>query len=98
MKAKTLITLAVAFTLGGFLAQSSTAEEEDRPRERVTKNLHGFSGQVRGVVVKKGDRHFTFRVARVLRVWENNKASKPKDLVGKTVVVSPRWQKSDKGK
>ena len=67
--------------------------------EALPEGLRGFSGQVRGVVVEKGEKNtFTFKVGRVLRVWENNKAEEPESLVGRTVPVGPRWVKGDDGK
>jgi hypothetical protein len=56
--------------------------------------LGGFSGQVRGVVIGKGEHNaVTFKVARVIKVWKNNKATNPKALEGKTWPVAPSWHK-----
>jgi len=61
--------------------------------------VRGFSGQVRGVVVQKGERHtFLFKVGRVLKVWEKNAAKNPEALVGLTITVGPQWVKGDDGK
>ena len=67
--------------------------------EALPEPLRGFSGQVRGVVLKKGEKNvFFFKVGRVLRVWKNNEAASPESLVGRTVPVGPRWIKGDNGK
>lgn len=63
------------------------------------EGLLGFSGQVRGVVVKKREKNvIEFKVGRLIRTWESNKASQPELLVGRTVPVSPRWVQDDDGK
>jgi hypothetical protein len=64
----------------------------------LPEGVRGFSGQVRGVVAEKsGDNAFAFRVARVLQVWKNNKATVPELLGGLTVLVRPRWAQVDGG-
>ena len=66
--------------------------------ETLPEDLRGFSGQVRGVVAAgHDDNSFMFQVARVLKVWENNKAEAPRSLGGRTVRVGPRWTKGDDG-
>ena len=83
----------IVFVLAVFSLRSITGAESSLP-----KDLKGFSGQVRGVVMKKGEKNtFTFKVARVLKVWKNNKAENAKSLAGHTVKVGPRWLKNDKG-
>lgn len=63
------------------------------------EGLVGFSGQVRGIVVKKSEKYdIQFKVGRVIRTWEGNKAEKPERLVGRTVPVGPRWVKNERGK
>jgi hypothetical protein len=48
---------------------------------------------VRGEVLGHTKWHmFFFRVDRVLRVWRNNKAGRPEALVGKIILVHPRWK------
>ena len=71
-------------------------QPEDQPDDGdvLPDGARGFSGQVRGVVVSKGDHDtFGFKVARVLNVWKNNKAEDPESIAGHTVRVSPRRQK-----
>lgn len=64
------------------------------PNESLPEGLRGFSGQVRGVVVNKGEKNsFSFKVSSVLQVWKNNKAKTPESIVGRTIQVSPRWTK-----
>jgi hypothetical protein len=68
-------------------------------KEALPAGLHGFSGQVRGVVVTAArENTFTFKVMRVLRTWENNRAERPELLVSRTVPVGPRWVKGENGK
>jgi len=67
--------------------------------DELPEGLKGFSGQVRGVVKGKGDGNtFAFKVGRVLRVWKNNEAETPRELVGRQVSVGPRWVKGEDGK
>ena len=67
--------------------------------DALPDGVKGFSGRVRGLVTAKGDKNtFTFKVARVLKVWKNNKAEKPEALAGHTVRVGPRWVQGDNGK
>jgi len=67
--------------------------------EGLPEGVKGFSGQVRGVVTARGGKNtFTFKVARVLKVWKNNKAENPEALVGLSVLVRPRWVKRDNGR
>ena len=71
----------------------------DAAEEGLPDGLKGFSGQVRGVVTAKGDRNtFDFKVGRLLRTWKNNKAENPELIVGRTVLVAPRWAKGEDGK
>ncbi len=64
--------------------------------ESLSGGVRGFSGQVRGVVVEKGTKNtFMFKVGRVLRVWDGNKAQNPGALAGRTVWVGPRWVEGD---
>jgi len=88
------LALALVLMVGGL------AFGEGRRPARVTlpEGLRGFSGQVRGVVTARGDGHFLFKVGRVLKVWEGNKARTPQALVGRTVKVGPRWEKTKRGK
>jgi hypothetical protein len=92
--AKQVSWIMVAAAAVVVLAQGKWAAAEALP-----EGLTGFSGQVRGVVVEKGEKGtFAFKVARVLRVWKNNEADTPEALAGRTVPVGPRWQKADGGR
>lgn len=89
------ITISLISATVLFAAAAGHAE----PRQELPKGLKGFSGQVRGVIVEKGERNtFTFKVGRVLRVWKNNKAETPHALINRTIPVGPRWQKNESGK
>ena len=67
--------------------------------DSLPDGVKGFSGRVRGVVTAKGDKNtFTFKVARVLNVWKNNKAKDPEALAGRSVRVGPRWVQGENGK
>lgn len=87
--------IAVVTTIVFYLGIVAAQAQRDEP---LPQGLVGFCGQVRGVVVAKGDRNsFTFKVARVLRVWKNNTAEAPESLVGRTVTVAPRWTQREDG-
>lgn len=79
------------------LACSSTQTmAEDKPSG--PEGLVGFSGQVRGVVVKKRDKNtIDFKVGRILKTWKNNKAKQPEALKGRTVPVGPAWVREGEG-
>ena len=67
--------------------------------DRLPENLRGFSGQVRGVVAARhDDNSFTFKVVRVLKVWDGNEAEEPKSIAGRSLRVGPRWAKGDDGR
>ncbi|MBN1672560.1 MAG: hypothetical protein JXR37_16080 [Kiritimatiellae bacterium] len=90
------VRVAVA---AGMLAGARGFAAEEREGDRLPDSVRGFSGMVRGVVVEKGEGNtFLFKVGRVLRVWEGNKASDPQALVGQIVRVGPNWRKNDRGK
>lgn len=62
------------------------------------EGLVGFSGQVRGVVVKKRDNNvIEFKVGRVIRTWENNQAERPEALKERTIPVGPQWVQEGEG-
>lgn len=52
----------------------------------------GFSGKVSGVVEKVADRGVVFRVARVLEVWDGNRADNPEALNGRVIRITPRTE------
>ena len=60
-----------------------------RAADGVPEGLKGFSGQVQGVVVTKGEGGITFKAGKVVQTWKNNKASNPESLAGQTVQVIP---------
>jgi hypothetical protein len=68
--------------------------QRDRPdgarRPPLPDLAAGFAGMIQGAVVAKFDGGFTFRVARVTREWEHNKARASSSLVGKTVQIDLR--------
>jgi hypothetical protein len=97
MKAKWTLGLAVVVVLGictqnwQAFAEGERHGDGDRPRGNLPypKNVEGFSGQVWGqVVAKKPNGIFTFKVERVKRLWEDNKAADGKALEGKTINVA----------
>ena len=94
MTKRVALALAVA-ALGGGLA---FAEGRREGHTSLPKGVLGFSGQVRGVVTAKGDGHFLFKIGRVVKVWDGNKAATPQALVGQTVRIGPRWEKTERGK
>ena len=87
-----IVVLSAVFVVAAMAVRASADDA-------LPAGVKGFSGRVRGMVAKKGEKNtFTFKVGRVLRVWKNNKAEKPGALVGLTVSVGPRWVKGDDGK
>jgi len=109
MSRKVAVVLAVAVLAGRVsvdydgkqltLSAGETWASADEGERALPEGVRGFSWQVRGVVTAKGDKHvFFFKVARVLRVWEGNKARTPGALAGRTVRVGPRWVKNRHGK
>lgn len=85
--------------LAAVVLASTTFPGSARDQPPGPEGLVGFSGQVRGVVVKKREKNdIEFKVARIIRTWENNKAEEPERLKGRTVPVGPRWVKNESGK
>jgi len=76
----------------------SSAQAEGT-KDDIPESLQGFSGQVRGVVVSKGEKDvLRFKVGRLLRTWKDSKAKDAEAIVGRTVRVIPSWHKGDDGK
>jgi hypothetical protein len=87
------IGLVASMILASGAGKISAADQPPGP-----EGLAGFSGQVRGVVVEKGEKGvITFKVGRVLKTWKNNKAERPEALKGRTVPVGPRWVQEGEG-
>ena len=94
MKKVVSISIVSAIALAWGIAEARTEADESLP-----EGLRGFSGQVRGVVVRKGEKNtFDFNVARVLRILKDNRAEAPESIAGRTVPVGPRWTKGEDGK
>ncbi len=87
-------------TLAAALAAPATADDAQTRAEsakaapaaaelKVPVSVHGFSGEIVGTVVSKNTdgASLVLKVQQVPRVWKNNKAEKPQDLVGRTVPV-----------
>lgn len=75
--------------------------EGDKPKTdkpQIPEGLIGFSGRVRGVIVEKGDKAFYLKVAKILNVWEGNKAKDVELLIGRVVRVEAAWEEGDDGK
>lgn len=86
--------IATALVLASTILQGNAREQPPGP-----EGLVGFSGQVRGVVVKKRERNdIDFKVVRIIQTWKDNKAEQPERLKGRTVPVGPRWVRNEKGK
>jgi hypothetical protein len=66
--------------------------------DNVPDGMKGFSGQVRGVVVAKDEKGFVLKIAKILKLWDGNKAENPESGIGKKLLVTPRWQQGDDGK
>ncbi len=63
-------------------------QEEGDPNVKWPQSVFGFSGEVFGIVLsKRNNGTFTFKVEKVNRIWESNRASRPKDLIGKTINI-----------
>ncbi len=91
---KIALTVAVMFAAGGI----ALAEGRRDARPSLPQDVVGFSGQVRGIVISKGDGVFMFKVGRVLKTWKGSKARKPGALVGMTIKVGPRSEQLKKRK
>ncbi len=101
MKAVRMLAVSALVALAGAAAQQAIGRQElpGQLPKQLPGGLRGFSGRVRGVVKDKGAKHtFSFKVGRVLDVWEGNKAGDPRSIIGHTVSVGPRWVKGDNGK
>lgn len=73
-------------------------KEGDGEPGKLPEGARGFSGMVRGIVVGKKEGVFIFKVARIMKVWEGNKAKNPESLIGKTITIGPGWVKGGDGK
>ncbi|MBN1672559.1 MAG: FecR domain-containing protein [Kiritimatiellae bacterium] len=57
----------------------------------IPEGVRGFFGMVRGeVTAHEPDDHITLRVDRVQRVWRENRASNPRSLEGRMILVGPQ--------
>lgn len=82
-----------ALTLVAGLSGAPDAETAETPKTETAKvvavpeTVHGFRGQIVGLVVEKDHEkgEFVIDVQKVQRVWRNNTAKKPADLEEKTV-------------
>lgn len=93
------VTLAILCLVGQLVCVSLATADKKKEKGKLPEGVRGFSGQVRGVIVARGQKNdFTFKVVKVQRTWKNNKAKKPQLLAGRTVTVYPRWAKNDQGK
>ncbi|MHC4607381.1 MAG: FecR domain-containing protein, partial [Planctomycetota bacterium] len=100
MHVKVLLGAVLLCALGAEDQVLAKGEERTVTGQELPKAVRGFSGQVRGVVVGAANDHdiFTFKVARILKVWKGSEASNPNKLKGMTIKVGPRWVKGDDGK
>jgi len=78
-----------------WLDVSSHGKEKDHPRHTGKgKELFlpdaaiRFAGMIQGKVVSKHDKEIVVAVEKVTKVWRTNKATNPKALVGKKVIVN----------
>lgn len=98
------VGLMTGIVVGGSLASMQNVPADEIPttltaEESVAglpEGLQRFSGMLIGKMVKRDIERgrFTVQVQYVARVWENNKASRPRDVVGKAVTVngiSGKW-------
>jgi hypothetical protein len=64
----------------------------------LPEGTQGFSGEVHGSVVGKTEAGgFAFKVGKVLRLWDDNKAEKAALLEGQTISVRPGRAKAEDG-
>ena len=93
---KQKLRIIASFAASIILASAASSTAADQPPG--PEGLVGFSGQVRGVVVKKRDKNVVeFKVGRIIRTWKNNKAERPEALKGRTVPVGPAWVQKQAG-
>ena len=92
-------TITMAALLAGF-ALPAAAEDETRPQQtrpeaagtsshELSAGVAGLSGMLVGRLVSKDVEKGTFvlQVDAVPRIWRNNKAERPKSIIGKTVEI-----------
>jgi hypothetical protein len=99
MKRLTVVTVAVLSGVVGFdLAEQSgsltagarrTFAAEEQKVDKLPESMLGFRGMFAGKVVSKDEKEGTFvvSVAKILRVWKENKAKDPQSAVGKSLQI-----------
>lgn len=61
--------------------------------KNIPEGVDGFSGYITGEIVKKGKKTIHVKVIKIKKLWKNNKAKEPNNLIGKTIKVNEGWHK-----
>lgn len=88
MVAKVKRVALVVITIAGLGATLVAAAEKAKPQQTIPAELKGFKGMMSGKLVKKGKTTLQFKVDKIMKVWEGNKAENPKDAIGKTITLN----------
>ena len=88
MVAKTKIVALVVIILVGLGATQVAAAEKAKPKQTIPAEFKGFKGMMSGKLVKKGKTTLQFKVDKIMKVWEGNKAENPKAAIGKTITLN----------
>jgi len=67
----------------------------------LPQGIRGFQGILEGTIVRKGERGFVLKVTKIGKTWAKNKASNPRQAIGKKIEIliqiergeSDRWRK-----
>ena len=70
------------------LAAVALAADNAGQAETIPASLKGFQGMMSGKLLKKGEKTLVFRVEKVMKVWEGNRAEEPGKAIGQTLVLS----------
>lgn len=63
-------------------------EKELKPVEGIPEALKGFQGMMSGTLVKKDASSLVFKVEKILRTWEHNKAKEPQAAIGLAITLN----------
>ncbi len=92
------VLLSAMFAWGADQVALQAGGEETVTKPKLPDGMKGFSGMLEGKVVSIEKHGFVLKVRKVLKLWEGNKAKKPKSAIGKKLLVNTQWEKGDSGK
>jgi len=89
---KKLLVVAVVALMGpGYVFAGGGVKADALP-----DGMDGFSGTLEGTVVAKQDCAFTLQVARIAKLWRDNKAENAESAIGKKLSIRARCGKDGK--